>query len=378
MVLIGTDGTKTVTTPDGTETKEVRGPDPRWGMQSSAGQTVNVTTPGQRKLAVGSDRKATLADTSDPFSVTSIVDTTTINGRHYTRTYRVLSDTATRTTTDETPEGRPAIRTLDPRGRVVKVQVGEVLPVCYGYDDQGRLETITRGTGPDIRSFTFTYDAAGYLETTTPPLRYTTGFSYDEAGRVKTMTRPDGKVVGYSFDANGNLSSLTPSGRPSHAFPDFTPVNLISEYDPPDVDGMPDDETFYKYTKDRQLRQITGPEGTTVVAGYDPPSGRLDTLTLPNGQVVRFTYYPNSGNLKSITTLDEIGLSYSYDGSLLTSEAWSGTIAGTVSRAYNDDLRVFSQSINDAHTIDYPPDNDGLPKAAGKLVLHRDPDKGLH
>jgi RHS repeat-associated protein len=374
-VHTGRDGTETVTMPDGTETKVVRGPDPRWGMQSPIPQTINVTTPGQRKLAISTDRKVTLTDPSDLFSVSSITDTTTVNGQLFTRTYQMLTGTTTRTITDGSPEGRRAVRTLDPRGRVVKTQVGDLLPVNYSYDDKGRLKTITQGTGPEARSFAFTYDGDGYIETITDPLGQTTSFSYDNAGRVKTLTRPDGKVIGYSYDAYGNLGSLTPPGRPSHSFPDYTPVNLRSRYDPPDVEGIPD-ETCYYYNHDRRPREITGPDGKTVVPVYDPPSGQLDTLTLPTGQVV-YTYYTNSGNLKSITTPDGIVLSYSYDGSLLTSETWSGTIAGTVSHTYDNNLRVFSQSINDAHRIEYPSDNDGLLSGAGKLVLHRDPAKGL-
>src|SRR6185503_1870826 len=83
-----------------------------------------------------------------------------------------------------------------------------------------------------------------------------------------------------------------------------------------------------------------------------------------------------SGNLATITAPGGL-LAFSYDGNLPTDEAWSGTIAGTVRRTYNNDLRVASQSINAAQTINFQYDNDGLLAQAGNLTISRSAQNGF-
>src|SRR5262249_14956791 len=168
------------------------------------------------------------------------------------------------------------------------------------------------------------------------------GFIYDPAGRVTTQTLPDGREIQYTYDANGNLATLTPPGRPPHGFA-YTPVNLNDEYIPPDV-GAGTNHTLYTYNLDKQLTLITRPDGKTVSLDYDSV-GRLSRQTIARGQTT-FAYDLTTGNLQTITAPDSGTLTYAYDGSVLKSTTWSGTVAGSVSRTYDNNFRLTALQVN--------------------------------
>jgi hypothetical protein len=71
------------------------------------------------------------------------------------------------------------------------------------------------------------------------------------------------------------------------------------------------------------------------------------------------------------------GLLFGYDGSLPTSTAFSGPVAGTVSQGYDDFLRPASQSVNGSFAVAFAYDGDGLLIQAGAETLARDPASGL-
>src|SRR5262249_27285504 len=199
------------------------------------------------------------------------------------------------------------------------------------------------------------------------------GFIYDPAGRVTTQTLPDGREIQYTYDANGNLATLTPPGRPSHGFA-YTPVNLNDEYIPPDV-GAGTNHTLYTYNADKQLTLVTRPDGKTVSLDYDSV-GRLRTQTITRGQTT-YVYDTTTGNLTMITAPDGGTLTYAYDSSLLTSTIWSGTVAGSVSRTYDNNFRLTALQVNGANSIALGYDNDSLLTSAGSLTLTRDAQTGL-
>src|SRR5574337_1435992 len=82
-------------------------------------------------------------------------------------------------------------------------------------------------------------------------------------------------------------------------------------------------------------------------------------------------------NVRSLTVPDGISLTYTYDGSLLTGTTWSGPIAGSVTRTYDTDFRVSSQSVNGANPVAFTYDPDSLLTGAGSLTLTRSPSNGL-
>ncbi|NJD69194.1 MAG: RHS repeat-associated core domain-containing protein, partial [candidate division NC10 bacterium] len=133
--------------------------------------------------------------------------------------------------------------------------------------------------------------------------------------------------------------------------------------------------TTYTYNADRQLTQVTRPDGQTVDVAYDT-AGRLSTTAFSRGQVTD-SYNATTGNISSVSAPDGISLAYTYDGSLLTGMTWSGPIAGSVSRTYNTDFRVANQSVNGANPISFGYDADSLLTTAGAETITRRTDNGL-
>ena len=222
------------------------------------------------------------------------------------------------------------------------------------------------------------YDTAHRLETVTDPMTRVFGLAYDGlTDRVETQTLPappgETREVHYDYDPDGNLASLVPPGQPGHGFTS-TPVDLFQQYAPPDL-GPGREDTNYTYDADRQLDFVDRPDGRALDPGYDA-AGRLTTLTIPEG-VVQIAYHPTSGHVQTVTAPGSVTLSYGYDGPLLTSQSWTGPVAGTVSRTYDDDLRVATTSVNGTQSVAFQYDNDSLLTQAGALQLTRHAQTGL-
>jgi RHS repeat-associated protein len=112
-----------------------------------------------------------------------------------------------------------------------------------------------------------------------------------------------------------------------------------------------------------------------VVPSYDS-AGRLASLTTSWG-TSSYSYSPPTGQLAQITAPDLGKLNYAYDGSLLTDTSWSGAIAGTVHRSYDNFFRVASETVSGGPAISYQYNADGLLSSAGALQIQRDPATGF-
>ncbi len=219
----------------------------------------------------------------------------------------------------------------------------------------------------------FAYDPLGNLQSVTDPLLRSVSFQYDAAGRVTRQTLPDGRFIDFTYDLRGNLTSLTPPGQPAHVFR-YTLVDQESEYDPPPVDPN-DPRTFFTYDLDRNLTQVDRPDGKTISLGYDT-AGRLSSVTTPRGTTTQ-AYDPITGNVATISAPGGEALAFGYDGSLVTSTTWSGTVNGTVSQSYDGDFRVASQSVDGAGPQVFAYDQDGLLTQAGAETVTGQPEAFL-
>jgi RHS repeat-associated protein len=366
-LLSGTDGSRKTTLPDGTIVNLVEGPDPRFSMQAPIPKSVTTSTGGLTSTFAMS-RVATLSNPADLLSLVSQTDTFTLNGRAYLGNFIA----ATRTFTETTPAGRQSTMTLDAQGRPIAAQVAGLEPTAVTYDSRGRIATIVTGSGGGARTFAFAYNAEGFLASITDPLGRLESFAYDAAGRVTSQTLPGGRVVQYAYDANGNLTSLTPPGRPAHAFT-HTPVDLMASYVPPNV-GAGTNQTLYAYNADRQLTQVSRPDGQTVAFGYDA-AGRVNATTIARG-TISYAYSPTTGQMTSIAAPDGLGLAYTYGGALLKTVTWSGPVAGTVARTNDNDFRVTGVAVNGS-SVAFAYDADSLLTAAGAMTLSRNAQNGL-
>jgi RHS repeat-associated protein len=353
---------ESITLPDGTTGTTTLGPDPVWGLQAPV--TTNETIgEGNLTLNITGTRSATLLTVDNPFSLSTETDTQTQNGRSYTSVFTA----STRTWANTSPVGRTQTIGLDSLERLASTQIGKLTATHFSYDSNGRLSTATQGA----RKVTFEYNTAGFLSTVTDPLNLTAGFSYDADGHPLQLTLPDGRFMMYTYDANGNLTSVTPPRKAAHAYT-YNAVNLLHTYTPPPVTGT--GPTTYDYNLDRNLTAVTRPDAEQILYGYDS-AGRLNSIGTPTGTTL-FTYDPSTGNVATASTGIEL-ITYNYNGPLPTESAWTGTVAGNVSRSYSDNFWVNSQLVGGGMSVPFQYDNDGLLTGAGSLTVTRRPQDGL-
>jgi len=349
--------------PDGSSYRDTLTGDPRWGIQVPIDNGSTITL-GSLTMNVTSTRTAALGKAGEPFSLTSQTDTDTVNGRKYTSVFTASS----RTYVDTSPAGRKATTVQDSLERISTVQLGTLTPTQYAYDSHGRLSTATQG----LRKTTFSYNANGFLASVTDPLGLTNSFTYDADGHVLTATLGDGRVVKFAYDPNNNLTTLIPPGKTAHTLA-YNVVNFPSSYTPPAATSS--DTTTYSYDKDQNLTTVTRPDAKTIKFNYDT-AGRLSSILAPT-ETINYVYSATTGDLTGASIPTGESLVYGYNGSVPTSSTWSGAVAGSVSRTYNNNFWVALLSVNGAHTITYDYDNDGLLTKAGAMVITRDLNNGL-
>lgn len=343
-----------LTMPDQTVQDYTFGIDPEHGFQYLA--SASTTTPGSLHVEVGYGR--TYVDTDSDQVKDLITDTVTFNGK----TATVTHDTLTGLVTATSPLGRTVSVTYDPVTLLTsQVNLPGLTPTTYLYDTRGRLLSATT----DTRSEFWAYDSAGNVLSYTNPKSQTTTYNYDSVGRVTYIYRPDSTVVSFTYDDNGNMTVLTNPASVSHNFT-YDLVNRPETYDPPVSSA-----TQWVYDKEGRLKQVTFPSTKQINNVY---TGALLTgVQLTEGNV-NLTYL-SSGQVSTIAKSGE-QIAYGYDGSVLTSETLSGTLAQGITYAYNNDFQLTSATYaGTASTFGY--DNDGLLTSAGGYTITRDTNNGL-
>ena len=363
LIAVGPGGEQTITRPSR---------DSRFGMLAKIPAEVSTRLPSGLLRTVTTSR--------DYVTNGGLIETMALNGTTFTTTY----DANSRTFTTLSPENRTSTVTLDVAGRPTSIQIGSLEPLALQYDDGGRGKLVKMEQGD--RGWRYSYDGLGRLEVVSDSLHRKTRYTYDGGDRVVSKQLPGGQVVGYAYDANGNLTGLTPPGRPEHQF-GYTPVDLNERYTPPSVPGIADPATRYEFDLDRQREKVTRPDGGVIDLVYEVGTGRLLSILHPRG-INQYTYWDTpqqvgaapTGQLKTVTSPDTVTVSYAYDGPLLTSETWSGAVAGSVEhlhdRAFRDSLeRVVVGSAVDTAGFSY--DRDGLLVRAGPMRIERRSSDGL-
>lgn len=374
------DGTQTVevrapssanlsrTMSDGTVMQSTQGPDPRFGMQAPVLFSSKTVVPSGLIKNLSISRSASLSDAGNPLSLVEMDETLRLNGR----TFQLSYSSADRAYMFTSAAGRQRRTIVDLLSRPTLQRVPGFADVIYAYDSRGRIDSVSQGSGADMRSAQFNYGDDGFLASVTDALGRVSAYDYDMVGRLTKQILPGGREITFAYDANGNLQSLTPPGRTAHGF-EYTPVDLEQKYGPPRL-GTADPSTAFDYNLDKDLTRVTRPDGKIVSLDYDF-GGRLSRIDVPEGSYTH-SYHPLSGQLASVTAPDGTSLSYSYDGFLLRSESLSGAVSGVVSFDYDSDFRVRSVDVNgQAISLAYDPDS--LLVSAGSETLSRHPQHGL-
>ncbi|OGQ07844.1 MAG: hypothetical protein A3G32_06135 [Deltaproteobacteria bacterium RIFCSPLOWO2_12_FULL_40_28] len=338
--VIATNGTKAITYPNGVTQTVEDGPDPRFGMQAPVLESNTISTPASLVFTMETERSISLTDPDDYLSLSFQTDTTIINGRSYTQSFDASNDQLTTTS----PEGRQVVSDIDDQGRITNLDVAGLDAISFSYDASGRLDIIEEASDGS-RTYNLDYDTNGFLDTITDPLSRQTTFDYDAAGRVVTQTLPDARQITYTYDANGNLETITPPGKPAHSF-GYNELDYQEDYIPPPLGGGAGGGALhYDYNLDHQLDLVTRPDGTTIDLEYDT-GGRLATVATSAGTTF-YDYNITTGQLDTITTPTSETLTYAFDGFLPTITTWSGTISGSITKAYDDNFWITNLSYMD-------------------------------
>ena len=258
-------GATTLTDADGTVANIQLGPDSRFGMEAPIENTVSITLPSNLTLTGSETQTVTLSNPTDPLSLVSLAGTSTISGRTFTSTYTA----STKTFVTSTPEGRTSSFTIDTLGRMVSGQVSGLNGASMTYDANGRLATLTRGSGPSARSITFTYNSAGFVSSITDAIGRTAQFNDDAAGRVTNKVFPDSRTIDLTYDAAGNLATITPPGRPTTSF-SYSDRDELTQYNPPSAAGS--GPTNYTNNLDKQLTASSGPITEALLSATTAPA----------------------------------------------------------------------------------------------------------
>jgi len=329
-----------------------------------------VTTPAGLTYSVANTRVATV-QSSQPQALATQTDTMTVNGSS-TFTTVFTSSTNQRVVTGPVISSTGLPRTLttilDSKDRSVQIAVPGLDPVAMAYDDAhgGRLSAITQGA----RTTSYGYYAqdSGFVKSITDPLGHTVTYSQrDPVGRVTSTVLQDGtSTIASSYDLDGNLTKLTPPAGSANGF-DYTPVDLLHDYVPPSLGFA--GTTTYAYNADRLLLSMADPDGT-VTRTYDA-AGRLSTVTF--GPYTTTYGYDAANRLGTIQTADGEVVTYSYDGSLRTSETWTGPVSGSVAQTFDNYFRLATRTVMGASPVAYAYDEGGLLNSEGALSVQRDP-----
>lgn len=225
------------------------------------------------------------------------------------------------------------------------------------------------------RTVSFSYDANGNTlakTITAPNLTSTWSYTYNGIGEALTATDPRGNVTTYAYDAQGNLTSVTnalgqttrftsydANGRPLSIQDPNGAVTTLTYNFWGDVTSKTTGSrvTTYTYDADRNLIQLTRPDGSYLAMSYDP-ADRLTGIADALGNTIAYTL-DAAGNAIQTQVFDQYGdlittHSRVFDGlSRLYQDIGAAGQTSTLSYDSNSNLINFSNPLNVATQYSY-------------------------
>ncbi|WP_171906854.1 DUF6531 domain-containing protein [Jiangella alba] len=289
-----------------------------------------VTDPAGKVSTVIYDRDGNRTSTTTPLGHKAtftydgdgmLVQDQTPNGNGRISTYTYDADGNQIRTVD--PQGRFTTATFDNAGRVSSRSLWNVT-TTYGYDDAGRLTTVTGGDGAVTE---YGYNTAGDLVTVTDPNDHVTTHTYDDAHRRTATTDALNRTRTFGYDADGNQTSTVLARGPASG--DLARWTVTQSYD----------------ELGRRTGVTTGSTASTASYAYDPV-GRLTGVTDAGGTTT--TVYDDAGQIASVTRGSQ-AYGYTYDprGMVKTITQPGGV---TVTNTFDDDGRLATTASTNAGT----------------------------
>lgn len=158
-----------------------------------------------------------------------------------------------------TEAGRTTALTYDERGNklaetITDTSTGQARTWQWTYNAQGLMESKTEPKGGIWR---YAHDAAGNLSAETNPLGQQTTYNHDAAGRVLTRTAPGGLVTRYAYDLRGRLASQDIGGEVSTF--SYAPTGLVDSVALPNGLRM-----SYRYDTAQRLIAASDNRGNSI------------------------------------------------------------------------------------------------------------------
>ncbi len=336
--------------------------DPRFGTQAPNVSRSATTLSDELQLTVDKRRDIVLADAGNPLSVQTLTETTSVNGNAWTSVWSA-SD---KTTVWTSPEGRTLSERRNDAGQLISREIGGISSSIIDYDDRGRPEMVTIGQ----RVLEFEYGADGFVSAVTNPLGERVDLRRDARGLIREQGFGDGSTIDVRHDQNGRLSGVTPPEQPLHGF--GYQAGLLVAYNPPQEDNTASLRFFYDVYQ--ALTLVEDGSGEELAFDYEDETGRLSTVTV-GGEATNIAYDNVTGLVASVSS-DDVTLALSYEGPLVSGQAWSGVVEGDVVVVLDEDLRV-AEEVAGGRAIAFGYDRDGLMIQAGALGVVRDPKSGF-
>ncbi|MFZ1983121.1 MAG: DUF6531 domain-containing protein, partial [Desulfatitalea sp.] len=264
-------------------------------------------------------------------------------------------------TGDRLTETRPLVGTTtytyDAAGNMESVTDPNGVATVITYDGRNRQLSTTRNGVSQSR----TYTAAGEIDTATDPLGRTMEYTYNAAGFVEKIVDPTGNFIYYGYNAQGRRTEEsifgadnvqthyrgTDWGNPA-TNPDLAPGKPWKSLHRNAADSA-NLETVYAYDDAGNLASVTDAEGKATTYHYDLFS-RLYQVVQP-GNVTTTYAYDRHGNLSSVTDAEGHVTAYDYDdlGRLVeTDSPDTGTTLYSYDAAGNLRFKVWN-----ANSIEY-------------------------
>ena len=189
------------------------------------GRRIRRTLPAVPPATTGAFESMTYDDAGNQVTKTDFLGRTTtfeydLNNRLTTKTYPDTSEVGFA----YTASGRRLTATdargitsyeYDDRDRITALTYPDGRKLEYGYDLRGARTSLRAEVGGTELETTYGYDDAGRLDSVTDPNNGTYSFDYDNAGRRTRLDQPNGTRTTYTYDTLNRLTNLTTVHVPS-------------------------------------------------------------------------------------------------------------------------------------------------------------------
>jgi RHS repeat-associated protein len=245
------------------------------------------------------------------------------------------------------PTGQKVEFVRDPAGRVVEQRDSDGAKTWINYDYAGnpvRMSLVDTAADTVLRSWGWTYDAAGLPTRQVDPLGGVREFGYDQHENLARLTYEDDTTSQLEYGPDGNPTAFTDQ-RGNKSTATYTPTGQLATLVEPAVPGAtePDERTFtWEHDALGRETEASTPDGVTTTTNYTI-DGQPSTVTATDasGASKRTYTYDAAGRMTGYSHPDGTqGLSYDGLGNLTGTEGPAGDSTFT----YDLDGRMLSKT----------------------------------